>query len=322
VRYRARFCNVNDPYRRWMAVCVNKRWGDPGCRGTEEWVEADWHDWDPLTGQCAESPWFDLQPGRDFMTLVTSSPGGPLYRWAVTVVAESGYVYECGSVSIDSPCTFYAGTECPPGAHCIDVPLCVQSGGRCVASCAFGCCCALLARDFAVIESLYVETERPASGTPVRYRLAALVSESTGQHDFLAGLVYEDGPWDAIYVAPCGRVRRGERCAARAPSREPGTRWSLSGEITFPYGGKYAVRFFAGHFTDGEVAEDNARRVWFEVSGSQPSPSPSPSPWQPPPPPRPSPGGGAEWLPWVLVAILVLAVFMMMWWLLLVVAVT
>jgi hypothetical protein len=104
VSYKARFTNVNDPYMRYLIVCVDKTWGQSGCRPwTGDWVQVVWLS----PGQYIDSPYFTP---KTVLTAVTSSDAGYYYR--VDIIDENGnVVYTCGHVDRNTPCYFYPSTS-------------------------------------------------------------------------------------------------------------------------------------------------------------------------------------------------------------------
>jgi len=100
VSYKARFTNVNDPYMRYVIVCVDKTWGQPGCQPwTGDWVQVV----GLSPGDSIESPYFTP---TNVLTAVTSSDAGYYYR--VDIIDENGnIVYTCDQVDRNNPCYFY-----------------------------------------------------------------------------------------------------------------------------------------------------------------------------------------------------------------------
>ncbi len=103
--YSVRFCNVNDPWARYLIVCVDKRWGETGCQAwTGDWVVVD-----PPPGQCATSPSF--RPTR-VLTAVTSSDAG--FYYTVEFLDSQGRVVKrCDRVDRRNPC-YLEVTQPPP----------------------------------------------------------------------------------------------------------------------------------------------------------------------------------------------------------------
>jgi hypothetical protein len=90
------FCNVNDPYARYVIVCADKRWREPGC---QPWT-GDWVIVDPGVGACVRSPPIRAQR---LITAVTSSDAGYYYRVAI-YDAQGREVKRCGRVDRHNPC--------------------------------------------------------------------------------------------------------------------------------------------------------------------------------------------------------------------------
>jgi hypothetical protein len=198
------FCNVNDPYARYIIVCADKRWGDPGCSPwTGNWVIVD-----PGIGVCIRSP--PISASR-LVTAVTSSDAGYYYRVKI-YDAQGREVKRCDFVDRHNPCVYEIVT------------------------------------DVAKIADYKVEPTTTRVNEPVRAVVRARIEGSAGQRDFVTGIIYVDGPADAI-MSPCGPLKRGEGCWTRAPSRSAGTEWEHSGTYAFPAPGTYKLAIAAGYMT-------------------------------------------------------------------------
>jgi chitinase len=159
------FSTQNDPYARYAIVCADKQWGSPGCQPwTGDWVSV-------CSGSCTSPP----ISARQFITAVTSASGG--YTWDVDIYVNGQLVQHCTGVDRDHPCVYYLTAPpttptptptptptytptptptptCPAGTRCIDVSTCIWTGGVCVGSCPYGCCC------------LYPQTPTPTPPPP------------------------------------------------------------------------------------------------------------------------------------------------------------
>ena len=115
VSYKARFTNVNDPYARYLIVCVDKTWGQPGCQPwTGDWVQVAWLS----PGQYIDSPYFTP---TTVLTAVTSSDAGYYYR--VDIIDENGnVVYTCDHVDRNTPCYFYPSTSTTTTVSSVTLP--------------------------------------------------------------------------------------------------------------------------------------------------------------------------------------------------------
>jgi len=114
VSYKARFTNVNDPYSRYLIVCVDKTWDQPGC---QPWT-GDWVTTDPMVGQSVDSPYFTP---TTVLTAVTSSDAGYYYR--VDIIDENGnVVYTCDHVDRHTPCYFYPSTSTTTTVSSVTLP--------------------------------------------------------------------------------------------------------------------------------------------------------------------------------------------------------
>ncbi|MEM1887617.1 MAG: hypothetical protein QXY12_02525 [Pyrobaculum sp.] len=104
--YAVRFCNANDPYPRYLIVCVDKTWGAAGC---QPWT-GDWVDLGPANpGSCRTSPSF--RPTR-VLTAITSSDAG--YYYAVEFLDSQGRVVKrCNRVDRHNPCYLYVTEPTP-----------------------------------------------------------------------------------------------------------------------------------------------------------------------------------------------------------------
>jgi hypothetical protein len=198
------FCNVNDPFARYIIVCADKRWGEPGCA---PWT-GDWVIVDPGIGMCVRSP--PISASR-LITAVTSSDDGYYYR--VTIYdAQGNAVRRCDRVDRNNPCVHE------------------------------------IVADRAVVVDYTIQPASPRVNEPVSITVRARVESSTGQRDFVAGVIYVDGPADEI-ASPCGSLKRGEGCWTRAPSRSTGTEWGHSGVYAFRVAGVYKIALAAGYVT-------------------------------------------------------------------------
>jgi hypothetical protein len=105
--YRAVFTDVNDPYARYLIVCVDKTWGQPGC---QPWT-GDWVSIAPgMPGYQVSSPYFT--PSK-VLTAVTSSDLG--YYYQVQIVDINGNVVKtCNYVDRNHPCYYYVSAPPSP----------------------------------------------------------------------------------------------------------------------------------------------------------------------------------------------------------------
>jgi hypothetical protein len=104
--YKARFINVNDPYTRYLIVCVDKTWGQPGCQPwTGDWVQVV----RLPPGQYIDSPYFTP---KTVLTAVTSSDAG--YYYKVEIIDQNGNVVKtCDYVDRHNPCYYYVPSPSP-----------------------------------------------------------------------------------------------------------------------------------------------------------------------------------------------------------------
>jgi len=111
--YTVVFTNVNDPYVRYLIVCADKQWGQPGCQPwTGDWVGED----APIGGTDTSPP----ISANQMVTAVTSSDGG--YYYSVKILDSGGNVVkECQQVDRNHPCVYSIGPSMP--APSIPAPL-------------------------------------------------------------------------------------------------------------------------------------------------------------------------------------------------------
>jgi hypothetical protein len=105
--YAARFTDVNDQYERYLIVCVDKTWGQPGC---QPWT-GDWVTTAPgLPGYQVTSPYFTPST---VLTAVTSSDVG--YYYQVQIIDSNGNVVKtCNYVDRHHPCYYYVSASPTP----------------------------------------------------------------------------------------------------------------------------------------------------------------------------------------------------------------
>jgi hypothetical protein len=105
--YKARFIDVNDIWMRYLIVCVDKTWGQPGCQPwTGDWVDVVWLQ----PGQSVDSPYFTPET---VLTAVTSSDAG--YYYKVEIIDQNGNVVKtCDYVDRHHPCYYYVSAPPSP----------------------------------------------------------------------------------------------------------------------------------------------------------------------------------------------------------------
>ena len=171
--------------------------------------------------------------------------------------------------------------ECPSGTICTGVTECTAAGGRCVASCSFGCCCQYPSppSDNAIVYSYSISNSTPYANQPVRIKAVGYITASSGQYDFVVGVTYHDGPTDSIN-SPCGNLRKGYMCYAKAPNRNVGTMWTHEGDYVFLQPGTYEIRIAAGYDLGNAIYVTDYKAEYISV---QPPPTPTPTSTPPPP---------------------------------------
>ena len=104
MQYTVVFTNVNDPYVRYLIVCADKQWGQPGCQPwTGDWVSED----APIGGTDTSS----ISASR-MVTAVTSSDAG--YYYSVKILDSNGNVVkECQQVDKNNPCVYTISVPIP-----------------------------------------------------------------------------------------------------------------------------------------------------------------------------------------------------------------
>jgi len=104
MQYTVVFTNVNDPYVRYLIVCADKQWGQPGCQPwTGDWVSED----APIGGTDTSS----ISASR-MVTAVTSSDAG--YYYSVKILDSNGNVVkECQQVDRNHPCVYSTSPGVP-----------------------------------------------------------------------------------------------------------------------------------------------------------------------------------------------------------------
>jgi len=104
--YAVRFTDVNDQYERYLIVCVDKTWGQPGC---QPWT-GDWVTTAPgLPGYHVTSPYFTPST---VLTAVTSSDVG---YYQVQIIDSNGNVVKtCNYVDRNNPCYYYVSASPTP----------------------------------------------------------------------------------------------------------------------------------------------------------------------------------------------------------------
>jgi len=105
MQYTVQFTNVNDPYARYLIVCADKQWGQPGCQPwTGDWVSED----APIGGTDTSPP---ISASR-MVTAVTSSDAG--YYYSVKILDSNGNVVkECQQVDRNNPCVYSTSPGVP-----------------------------------------------------------------------------------------------------------------------------------------------------------------------------------------------------------------
>ena len=105
--YRVVFTDVNDPYARYLIVCVDKTWGQTGC---QPWA-GDWVAVAPgMPGYQVTTPYFTPST---VLTAVTSSDAG--YYYQVQIVDQNGNVVKtCNYVDRSHPCYYYVSAPPSP----------------------------------------------------------------------------------------------------------------------------------------------------------------------------------------------------------------
>jgi len=105
MQYTVVFTNVNDPYVRYLIVCADKQWGQPGCQPwTGDWVGED----APIGGTDTSPP----ISANQMITAVTSSDAG--YYYSVKILDSSGNVVkECQQVDRNHPCVYSISPSMP-----------------------------------------------------------------------------------------------------------------------------------------------------------------------------------------------------------------
>jgi len=105
--YAVRFTDVNDQYERYLIVCVDKTWGQPGC---QPWT-GNWATTAPgLPGYQVTSPYFTPST---VLTAVTSSDSG--YYYQVQIIDSNGNVVKtCNYVDRNNPCYYYVSASPTP----------------------------------------------------------------------------------------------------------------------------------------------------------------------------------------------------------------
>ena len=104
--YKVRFIDANDIWMRYLIVCVDKTWGQPGCQPwTGDWVDEVWLQ----PGQYVDSPYFTP---KTVLTAVTSSDSG--YYYKVEIIDQNGNVVKtCDYVDRNNPCYYYVPSPSP-----------------------------------------------------------------------------------------------------------------------------------------------------------------------------------------------------------------
>jgi len=110
--YAARFTDVNDTFQRYLVVCVDKTWGQPGCGTQPGWYTTWTGDWVTLApgqpGNQVTSPYFTPST---VLTAITSSSDG--YYYKVDIIDNNGNVVKtCNDVNRNNPCYYYVSA--PP----------------------------------------------------------------------------------------------------------------------------------------------------------------------------------------------------------------
>jgi len=261
--YKVRFTNVNDPYMRYLIVCVDKTWGQPGCQPwTGDWVDEVWLQ----PGQSVDSPYFTPMT---VLTAVTSSDAGYYYKVEIIEEYSSSVVKTCDYVDRNNPCYFYVPSPSPspspyPGivkitsAYHPDTVYVNQEFGWYVVG---------------QVQNGYVTN--PAVGY---YYISGPASSIT--------IIDVNG--NAHYVSP-GQIIFVYLTGTQPPGTIIDSRWQFKSAV-YPQTGTYQVALVAGYYNPqtGQFTITD-QRDYTVTCTTPPSPSPSPSPPPPSPPPSPPP---------------------------------